>query len=250
MISLLTLAACVHSVVPDIAVTAPAPGEFPHALLEQVLAAHVDVNGKVDYKSIQSDRTTLDTYVAYLAAVSPEHDPALFPTRNDALTYYINGYNALAITGVIDRPKLKSVIDDKLGFFVTTTYTMGARKLSLYTLENKVVRAQFNDPRVHFALNCQSGGCPRLPQHAFTVAGLDAELDAASHEFATTPSKVNVEGGVVHLSQICEWYAEDFAAAGGAVAFLNTQGAGLPTDAKVEFIPYDWALSTQDGRGP
>ncbi len=229
---------------------ATAPAEFTHALLEQVVSAHVDAAGNVDYKAIAADRATLDAYVAAVAAVSPAHDPKLFPTKNDALAYYINAYNALAITGVIDRPGLKSVQDNLFGFFYGTKYVLGKKKMSLYDLENKVVRKVYADARAHFALNCQSAGCPRLPQHAFTAAGLDAELDAASREFATNPAKVNAEGGVAHLSQICEWYADDFKAAGGAVAFMNSYGATLPTDAKVEFIPYDWSLSAQAGRGP
>ena len=241
MLSLLLLFVAAQAESPPVAAAG-----FTHALLEQVVSVHVDAAGNVDYKAIAADRATLDAYVAAVAAVSP----ALFPTKNDALAYYINAYNALAITGVIDRPGLKSVEDNLFGFFYGTKYALGKKKMSLYDLENRVVRKVYADPRVHFALNCQSAGCPRLPQHAFTAAGLDAELDAASREFANNPAKVNAEGGVAHLSQICEWYAEDFKAAGGAVAFMNTYGAALPADAKVAFIPYDWSLSAQAGRGP
>ena len=227
-----------------------APGTFPHAGLTEVLAKYVDDKGHVDYKGVQENRAGLDAYVALVAAHSPKHDPTLFPTLQDRLAYYINAYNALAITGVIDRPGLQSVQDELFKFFYGTSYVIGKKKINLYNLENKVVRKEFGDPRVHTALNCQSYGCPRLPQKAFEAATLDADLDAAAREFATNPSKAYVQDGVAHVSQILGWYAEDFAPAGGPVAWLDKYGATLPADAKVEFIPYDWTLSKQDGRGP
>ncbi|MFZ5475460.1 MAG: DUF547 domain-containing protein [Myxococcota bacterium] len=227
-----------------------APGEFPHHQLTEVLAKYVDAGGLVDYKGIAADRAGLDAYVKLVAEVSPKSDPKLFPTREDALAYYINAYNALAITGVIDRPGLGSVQDNLFDFFYGTTYVVGKKKINLYKLENKVVRKEFGDPRIHVALNCQSYGCPRLPQKAFEPKTLNEDLDAAAKEFATNPKKAYVQDGVVHVSQILEWYGGDFEAAGGPVAWLNQYGANLPTDAKVQFIPYDWSLSKQEGRGP
>ena len=230
---------------------APAPGQFPNALLGEVLAARVDDAGLVDYKGIQEDRAGLDRYTSFVAAFSPADDPELFPSKNDKLAYYINAYNAYAITAVIDRPGLNTVIDDKVDFFYFTRYRLGKDKLSLFTLENGVVRPEFSDPRVHFALNCQSAGCPRLPAEAFDAAGLDEQLDGLTHEFVTNPDKVRVaEDGALEISQIFEWYADDFAAAGGAVAFINLHGGGVPADATVRFIPYDWTLTAQDGRRP
>lgn len=233
------------------AAPARAAGTFSHAALTQVLSRYVNAAGKVDYKGILADRATFDGYLAAVAADSPTSTPALFPTRNDRLAYYLNAYNALAVKGVLDRPGLRSVDAVKVAFFGLTRYELGHEKLTLYGLENTIIRGQFQDPRVHFALNCQSAGCPRLPQVAFDPARLDAELDSAAREFCTDPHRVSVDAeGVAHLSQIFQWYAEDFASAGGAVAFVNAHGGHLPVDAKVTFTPYDWTLSAQPGRGP
>ena len=229
----------------------PAPGAFPHEMFNTVLQKYVDTKGLVDYKGISLDRATLDSYVAYVALVSPAEHPDVFPALGDKLAYYINAYNALAITGVIDRPGLISVQDSKLGFFLGTKYKLGGDKMNLYNLENQAIRPTFNDPRLHFALNCQSGGCPRLPQTAYMPATVDAELTAGSKEFCTSPTKVYADSaGVWHISQIFEWYKGDFEAAGGAVAFINANGGTIPETAKVETIPYDWSLSTQVGKGP
>lgn len=246
----LALAGCFSTVRPHVEVDgAVAPGAFPHEILDGVLREHV-VAGKVDYKSLQSDRAELDRYVAWLAKVSPESDPALFPSKDDALAYWINAYNALAITAVIDRPGLKSVVDDKIDFFYATRYVVGKDKLDLYHLENGVVRPTFKDPRVHFALNCQSGGCPVLPSEAFPAKGLDAYLEEQARLFCNNPDKVQIDGQVVRASQIFEWYKEDFEAAGGALAFIGKYRSDLPQGATLEYIPYDWTLLAMEGRGP
>ncbi len=229
----------------------PAAGAFPHEILGRVLAKHVNAEGKVDYKSIAAERADLDLYVAYLAATSPDKHPELFPTRDDQLAYYINAYNAFAISGVIDRPGLTGVNDNIADFFYFTKYKMGGKKISLYDLENKIVRKRYNDARVHFALNCQSGGCPRLPAEIFDPKALDAQLEAMTKEFVTTPAKVELrDDGKVHVSQIFEWYADDFKSAGGPVAFINAHGGSVPADKEVAIIPYDWTLIAQPGRAP
>ena len=249
--ALLLAGGCFHVVKPDVELPDdPAAGAFPHEILDGVLKTHVTPEGKVDYKSIQSDRGDLDRYTAYLAVVSPHSDPELFPTKDDQLAYWINAYNALAITAVIDRPGLQTVIDNKVDFFYTTRYLLGREKVSLYALENGIVRKEFADPRIHFALNCQSGGCPTLPDTVFPAQGLDAFLEAEATEFANHPGKVNVEGDKLRLSQIFEWYAEDFAAAGGAAEFVKKYRSDVPATPTVEFIEYDWTLIAQDGRMP
>ncbi|GDX79490.1 DUF547 domain-containing protein [Deltaproteobacteria bacterium] len=229
---------------------ASASGGFSHAAFNAVVARYVDSKGLVDYKGIIADPSGLDGYLAAVGADSPTSNPALFPTKNDKLAYYINAYNAMAIKGVATRPGIKTVDSVKLDFFALSKFAMGKDKISLYTLENDIVRKQFSDPRAHFALNCQSGGCPRLPNEAFDSARLDAQLDAYTREFCTNPKKVYVDAAGAHISQIFEWYAKDFAAAGGAVAFINKYGGTIPTTAKVQFIPYDWTLSAQAGKNP
>lgn len=229
----------------------PAPGQFPHGLFNQVLAMYVDGAGKVDYKSLQGDSATLDQYLAYVALTSPARDPEIFPTREDQLAYWLNAYNALAIAAVVRSPGLHAVNDNLVKFFYGTKYVVGGKKLSLYKIENGVVRPGFQDPRVHFALNCQSGGCPRLQQEAYDPARLQVQLDTGAKEFVANPAKVfRDEAGTWHISQIFEWYKEDFAAQGGPVGFIDAHGGSIPADAKVEIIPYDWTLSAQAGRAP
>jgi len=228
---------------------ASAAGTFSYSDLNTVLFKYVSPSGLVDYKGIIADPTAFNSFIAAVGKESPASNAAAFPTTNDKLAYYINAYNAFAIKGVIDRPGIKNVDSVKLGFFVTTQYTYGGATINLYNLENKV--REYGDPRVHFALNCQSYGCPRLPNSVFDPAKLDAQLDGYTKEFVTNTKKVNVDSaGVAHLSHIFDWYAKDFTAAGGAVAFINAHGGSIPANAKVEWIPYDWTLSAQSGKNP
>lgn len=223
----------------------PERGAFPHDALDAVLKAHVDDQGRVDYRALREDRDALVRYLDVVARVSPRSDPELFPAEADALAYWINAYNAYVLFAVTERPDMASVDENKEDFFYFTEYRLGGESLSLYAIENDVVRETFDEPRIHFALNCASGGCPELPAEAFTPAQLDAQLTRESRDFCADPEKVRVEGGVMKISQIFEWYAEDFETTGGPVVFCRSQGAELPEDAPIEYIPYDWSLNAQ-----
>ncbi|TVQ94722.1 MAG: DUF547 domain-containing protein [Deltaproteobacteria bacterium] len=229
---------------------APAGEPFSHEVFAEVLAASVDERGLIDYAGLQADRAKLDTYTATLAAESPASHPERFPTKDAELAYWINAYNALAITAVIDRPGLDRVIDNRIDFFWRSRYPLGDLKVSLYHLENEIVRKHFDDPRIHFALNCQSAGCPKMRQEPFPAMGLDAVLDAETRAFLQDPRNVRVEGDTLHLSQIFQWYPKDFAAEGGAEAFVRARLDDLPKTSELAYIPYDWALISQPGRKP
>lgn len=246
------LAGCFKYEQPTVVVQAdPEKGAFPHALLDEALEGRVDAQGHIDYRGLQADRGALDAFLAYVARVSPQSDPQLFPTRESRLAYYINAYNALAIRGVIDRPGLTSVDDIKIAFFFYTRYDVGGRKLDLYRLENKVIRPMFDDPRIHFALNCQSVGCPVFPPTAFHPDGIDDVLDAQTEAFVSDPDNVRQNAdGSWEVSQIFQWYARDFEDDGGVAAFIHEYREAFPEDASFTYIPYDWSLIAQPGKGP
>ncbi len=202
---------------------------FSHSDWTAVLQRFVDARGFVDYRGLTDDRSDLDRYLASLARTSPDSDPAAFPTRDDALAYWINAYNAFVFAGVLDRgPGTESVWGDGffgLGFFTAHRYVAGGRTFSLKELEDDVVRGRFHDPRVHAALNCASRGCPRLPQRAFEGNGLDRQLDDAMREFVAARRNCTLdrEHRTVYLSKIFDWFEDDF------VAFEHRHGTPAPT---------------------
>jgi hypothetical protein len=225
-----------------------AKGSFPHATFNDVLAKYVDGQGRVDYKGLKADRNDLERYIIALSKTSPHKEPELFPTEADKLAYWINGYNAYVLYAVTERPTMKSVNDDVKNFFYFTEYVYGGENISLYKVENDVVRKEFKEPRIHFALNCASGGCPELPAEAFMPDKLEEQLAREATEFCANEKKVRINNGSVEVSQIFEWYGDDFKEAGGPVAFCKKWGRTDLPDGEVKFIPYDWSLNAQPGR--
>jgi len=279
LLALSSLVACTTIPAPD----AVAPGmtapvaEFSHAEFDRVLSQFVDERGLVDYAALSRDTRPLDAYYAQLAAASPDSHPDLFPSEDAKLAYWINAYNAAAIETVLFYYPIESVKDVRpsalfflprlAGFFYLQRIELGGKKMNLYDLENGLIRKRFDEPRVHFALNCASLGCPRLPRHAFHAATLQAELEAETKKFVAETRNVRVESGdhEIHLSSIFDWYESDFtdwmkqsrpdhpATLVGYVELYATpellDELYRCNECEVEFVPYDWALNDQRTRG-
>jgi Protein of unknown function, DUF547 len=214
-----------------------------------VLAHHVDARGRVDFSGLAKDRAELDEVVKFIAAVDPASSPERFPTPNGRLAYYLNAYNALAMYGVLDAgvPERFGWFD-RIRFFVLRRFTMGGRTISLYRLENSVIRP-IGDPRVHFALNCMSVSCPSLPQSAFTANALDEQLDTVAREFVAEKRNVDIDGGrkELRMSAIFKFYTKDFLTKAPSLpAYINRYRlTQIPGNYKIVFDDYDWSINDQ-----
>lgn len=236
------------------AITVPAPKsaasgpEAANAAWARVLARFVDERGRIDFEGVAKDPADLDAYVAYVGSVSPKSNPAAFPAREDVLAYYLNAYNALAMYNVLQFGIPAELGSIRVRFFYRDRLPMGGRRISLYALENELVRP-IGDPRVHFALNCMVRGCPRLPRGPFEAARLDTQLDAAARLFFSEERNVHLDPArkVVRFSEILSFYTKDFLAKEPAlIAYANLyRTQKISPDWKVEFIPYDWTLNKQ-----
>jgi hypothetical protein len=246
------------------------PAGFSHADLDAFLRRHVDASGRVDYAAARRDRADLDRYLAALAQASPDSHPERFSTPDERLAYWINAYNAAVIAAVLPHHPIASVRDvppprglfflpGGFAFFTFQGAVLGGREVSLRELEHGVIRGRFDEPRVHFALNCASRGCPRLPAAAFSAEHLDAELMREARFFVREPRNLRIDPSahVLYLSQIFEWYAADFVRPGGPATLPEYIASLLPPDearallacaaCRIEFIPYDWRLNDQAG---
>lgn len=228
--------------------TAAAGPASPQAAWAKVLSRYVDENGRIDFADVAKNPADLETYVAYVARVNPESDTSAFPTRESKLAYDLNAYNALAMYNVIlfgIPPELES---GKIRFFYRTNFEVGGKRMSLYALENKIIRPM-GEPRVHFALNCMVRGCPRLPREPFHAERLDLELEAVAQYFFQEARNVKLEPEkqVVRFSQILQFYTEDFLKmAPSLIDYANKyREEKIPKTWKVEFIPYDWTVNKQ-----
>lgn len=237
---------CVHTVAlrepPDPSAVA-ALQSFSYDEWSDVLDRFVDERGLVDYDSLRHDRGSLDRFAGWISAVGPTTRPDLFPTREERLAYYLNAYNAIVLVGIVERPELQAVGDAKADFFYFTRYHLDGGVTHLYDLENESIGAGFHEPRVHFALNCASLACPRLPREPFVGSKLDAQLEQGMQEFLSDPRNVAIEDGTLVLSTIFDWYEEDFPPTPAAWIAEHRPQLGLDPGVRVRYRPWDWTLN-------
>ena len=221
----------------------------PHEAWARVLSTHVTETGKIDFVSIKKNPADLEAYVAWASKNGPASTPDAFTTKEAKLAYWLNTYNAMCMYNAIKNDVLPK---SKVRFFALTKLKIDGKEISLHALENEVIR-KFDEPRIHFILNCMVRGCPRLPQVPMKADTLEAQLDAAARLFFNEEPR-NVEllpkEKVVRLSSILKFYTEDFVkpktSAGDLIAYANSHrpaDRAIPADFTVEFIPYDWTLN-------
>ena len=249
---LLTLAAllvagCVS--VPRPATTLTHSGPPPYEAWARVLTEFVDAQGRVDFAAIARHRGDLDRFVSYVYDIGPNNRPELFPSADHVLAFHINAYNALALHQVIEAGIPVSLAGmRKLSFFYFSKVRVGGETISLYDYENKVIRA-LGEPRIHFALNCMSISCPRLPREPFLPETLDAQLTREAGLFLGESRNVRIDvvGKTLKLSAIFEFHREDFLEKAPSLAvYVNRyRQQQIVENYAVEFIPYDWTVNRQ-----
>ncbi len=245
--------ACASTIKPEEAAMKSAPASFDFESWDALLKKYVDDKGRVDYARLKSDAADvgrLERVFASVAASSPARAPDKYPSTQAKLADYLNAYNVCVWKNVLGRlPRLKNVDSEKVSFFGFTKFSIGGKEMNLVDLESKVVRPTFKDGRVHFALNCASGGCPQLPTHAFMPKTLDAELDAEARRFINDKRNVDFDATAkkLKLTHIFDWYKEDFGKQPAKVIeWINrfrAADAQIPTDAKIDYLDYDWTLN-------
>jgi hypothetical protein len=217
-----------------------------------VLASYVDEQGQIDFISLAKQPGSIQAYIDVIARMSPTSHPGLFTTQAEVLAYHLNAYNALAMWGVIERD-IPSGFDSffkRLRFFKLRTVVLGNESTSLYDYENDVIRA-LNEPRVHFALNCMVKDCPRLPQQPFQATVLEQQLTDLTQAFFNKDKHLRLDHAqrVVYVSEILDFYTEDFVASGkqqDLLAYINRYRVKkIPADYRVRFIDYDWTINQQ-----
>jgi hypothetical protein len=240
-----------------------------HAAWTTLLRKHVRLlrggqASQVHYAGMAADRAALKSYLDALSAVPPAAFAAW--SRAERQAFLINAYNAYTVELILTRfPDLKSIKD--LGSVLTSPWKrkwialLGAT-VSLDDIEHAMLRKRgdYDDPRVHFAVNCASIGCPALREEAFVAARLDAQMDEQTLRFMgdRTRNRFNAQRGRLELSKIFDWYGGDFQLGhrgiGSLRAFAGRYAdllADAPADRErirsgtvdIAFADYDWALN-------
>ena len=225
------------------------PGTPPYDAWTRVLEQFVDAEGRVDFDSLAKNRADLDRFVSYVYDTAPNNQPQLFTSPEAVLAFHLNAYNALAMHKVIESSIPVTLAGfNKVRFFYFGKLQTGGAPVSLYDYENDVIRA-LGEARVHFALNCMSVGCPRLPREPFLAATLEQQLERAARRFFNDPRHITVDPArkVVRLSEILQFYPEDFLkVAPSLISYVNRyRDIKVPDSYAIEYIPYDWTINRQ-----
>ncbi len=163
--------------------------------------------------------------------------------RDAQLAWYINLYNFYTIKLIVEHLPLKNGIRDIGKPWEQKFVPLFGKKVSLNHIEHGIIRKEFDEPRIHFALVCASIGCPPLRRTAFTEENLSTELQEVSVAFLKDPSKNYVQGKKLYLSKIFSWYGGDFKKKHGSYQKYIKNELGLKGKYKVKFLNYDWNLN-------
>jgi hypothetical protein len=206
-----------------------------HTSFNTLLTKYVTSEGVVNYKGLKTEQSKLKTYIASLQSNSPNSSWS----RNEKLAYWINIYNALTINLLLDNYPIASITKINKAWDTQIT-TINGKSYTLNDIENKVIRPTFNEPRIHFAVNCGAKSCPKLLNQAFTADKLEGQLQKQTIAFInSTQNKLTVNK--VQVSKIFEWYAADF---GNIIIFLNKYSkTKINSNAKVSYLEYQWDLN-------
>lgn len=209
-----------------------------HDAWNRLLGKHVSAAGKVDYKGFKADQQALDAYLQQLAA----NPPAGTWKRADQMAYWINAYNAFTIDLIVDNYPVSSILKlDGGKTWDVKRILLGGKKYSLNQIENEILRPEFKDARIHFALNCAARSCPPLYNKAFTAKNLERALEQRTRQFINDARFNTLSAGKASVSKIFEWYAADF---GDLKTFLNKYaGVKMDAGASIGFLEYNWELN-------
>lgn len=222
-----------------------------HALFTNLLKVYVDSDGNVHYKGFQKDSLALQQYLNLLTQNPPDANRW---TKEEQLAYWINLYNAFTIKLVIDHYPIKSIKD--IGSVIQIPFVnspwdirlieIDNKKFDLNNIEHDILRKKFNEPRIHFAINCASFSCPKLRYEAFTADRLEKQLQEQTQIFINDPERNKISQDNAEVSKIFDWFTSDFTKNGSLIEFLNKYAqSAINENAKISFMEYDWSLNEQ-----
>ena len=248
-----------------------------HELWSHILETYASSDGVAYSELLQDgeDRFLLRQYLNLLGAV----DPVGLDGQEEKVAFYINVYNATVVDLVLERlaesPGFRVDVDN-FAFFDEPAANVGGKLLALNVVEHAILRGDLShdsisvstldaenqqlmtalhediwsasgesfDPRAHFLLNCASASCPPLQTAALTAESYDEIAEAATTAFLADESR---GAGSAGISQLFNWFAADFTAAGYASvsAFIGEYRSLDEVDTGT-FLVYDWALNEWD----
>jgi hypothetical protein len=175
-------------------------------------------------------------------------------SRPEQRAFWINLYNAATVNLILEHYPVESITNISFSFFSFGPWdeellTIEGEELSLNDIEHRILRPIWQDPRIHYALNCASMGCPNLQPLAFTAKNTDSLLETGASEYINHPRGAKTEDKKLWLSKIFEWYQDDYGGNEAGVlihiqkyAKENLANSLYEDELEIEYH-YDWRLN-------
>jgi len=238
--------------------------EFDHQYpgWNQMLNKFVQNNG-VNYSALKQDQAQLDAFLESIASLQRKEYENW--NKEQQIAFWVNAYNAITLKVIIDHYPLKrrgltglafpsNSIRQIPGVWDKISHRVLEKETTLNEIEHEILRKQFQDPRIHFALVCASIGCPVLRDEPFQADLLDDQLDEQIRQFLATPEKFRYDKAknTLYLSPIFKWFKKDFEQTDGIVQFIKKYvpenvASTISEKSKIEWLDYDWSLNERTG---
>jgi len=214
-----------------------------HDSFDILLAKYVDVNGDVNYADFKNDEMVLSEYLDLLK----ENEPEDSWSDNKKMAYWINVYNAFTIYNILFEYPVSSIMDIESGAIWTTRkIKIGGIDYTLDQIENDKLLRAFNEPRVHFAVNCAAASCPPLLNKAWTEDNIQQYYASQTSSFINNMTYNTLMNSSIEVSEIFNWYAADFGGSTQIVSYVQQYSTtSIDNAATVMYKNYDWTLNEQ-----
>ena len=222
-----------------------------HELWDKLLKKYVDEKGMVNYVGFMQDSSQLKAYLKLLSENAPNNNRW---SKDDQLAYWINAYNAFTVDLVLKHYPVKSIKDIGPAIQIPLVNTpwqikfieINGKEHDLDNIEHNIIRKNFDEPRIHFALVCAAISCPRLRNEAFTGQALEEQLTDQAKVFLSNDSKNRISEEKIEISKIFKWYGGDFKKGTSLIELLNQYtDVEIKANAKVSYMDYDWKLNAR-----
>ena len=212
-----------------------------HDKFDVLLNRHVSSKGKVDYSGFKKDQAALETYLELLKKNPPKDDWS----KNKEMAYWINLYNAFTIKTILEAYPVKSILDIDGGkVWDKRSITIDGKAYTLNDMVQKQLLERFQEPKVHFAVNCAAASCPPLLNKAWTEENIQRHYIKQANAFINHTAHNTLSTDQLELSQIFNWHADDFGGKDQVVAYIKQYAeTDLQADVQVSFKAYDWSLN-------
>lgn len=220
-----------------------------HQIWDQLVKSHVKSNGLVNYKGFIQDKAKLEQYLKLVSENAPDRKTW---SKNEQLAYWINAYNAFTVKLIVDNYPVESIQDlgPKLKIPLIKDvwhykfFKIGGVESSLDEIEHSILRKEFDEPRIHFAINCASVSCPPLLNEAFVADRIEAQLTKVATTFINDPTRNKITPDQAQISSIFSWFSGDFTKKGTLIDFLNLYSkVKIKPSAKISHLDYNWNLN-------